>query len=58
MVNQPLSRVVHFEGVSCGYNLLSGVKENQIVNYGRFRAKWDEELRHKHYVYDSKVKRK
>ncbi len=58
VVYQPLSRVVHFEGVSCGYNLLSGVKENQIVNYGRFRAKWDEELRHKHYVYDSKVKRK
>jgi GT2 family glycosyltransferase/glycosyltransferase involved in cell wall biosynthesis len=41
---QPLSRVVHFEGVSSGTNLNSGVKRYQVVNSQKFSKKWQRAL--------------
>lgn len=41
---QPLSVVVHFEGVSNGTDTASGQKQYQVVNAKKFREKWAEEL--------------
>lgn len=41
---QPLSVVVHFEGVSNGTNLTSGQKAYQVRNCETFKEKWKEEL--------------
>lgn len=41
---QPLSVVVHFEGVSNGTDTSSGQKKYQIENSIKFREKWAEEL--------------
>ena len=37
---QPLSQVIHFEGVSSGTDLSSGVKKYQLINQEKFRKKW------------------
>ncbi len=37
---QPLSRVVHYEGISAGTDLTSGMKAYQVRNRERFREKW------------------
>lgn len=37
---QPLSRVVHLEGVSHGTDLNSGIKAQQVLNQALFREKW------------------
>jgi O-antigen biosynthesis protein len=37
---QPRSRIVHYEGVSAGTDLSSGMKAYQARNQGRFRVKW------------------
>lgn len=44
VVYQPLSRVFHFEGVSNGTDLNSGVKQYQVQNQEKFREKWAREL--------------
>ena len=36
----PHSQVVHFEGQSNGRDLTKGIKRYQVVNEGKFRAKW------------------
>lgn len=36
----PLSRVIHFEGVSGGTSVASGVKKFQQINQPKFRARW------------------
>jgi len=41
---QPLSQVVHYEGVSSGTDLSSGVKSYQRMNQGKFRQKWGDVL--------------
>ena len=41
---QPLSVVVHFEGVSNGTDTSSGQKKYQVENSEKFRIKWAEEL--------------
>lgn len=41
---QPLSVVVHFEGVSNGTDTSAGQKKYQIENSKKFREKWAEEL--------------
>jgi len=46
---QPHARVVHHEGKSNGLSLQSGVKQNQVVNAGRFQARWAKALA-SHYV--------
>lgn len=40
VVYQPLSRVIHLEGVSHGTNPNSGIKSRQTANRVRFRDKW------------------
>lgn len=40
VVYQPTSRVYHFEGISHGTDLNSGVKKNQVANKKRFLEKW------------------
>ncbi len=42
---QPTAKVYHFEGMSHGTDLSSGVKQNQIVNQGKFLKKWASTLR-------------
>jgi GT2 family glycosyltransferase/glycosyltransferase involved in cell wall biosynthesis len=37
---QPQSRVIHYEGVSCGTDTSSGIKAYQVVNQGKLHQKW------------------
>jgi GT2 family glycosyltransferase len=41
---QPLSRVIHFEGVSNGTDTTSGVKEYQQINAEKFFLRWKNKL--------------
>lgn len=41
---QPMSVVVHFEGISNGTDTLSGMKKYQIENAEKFRNKWADEI--------------
>lgn len=45
---QPLSVVVHFEGVSNGTDVESGLKQYQQVNYRKFYDKWKDILQKEH----------
>lgn len=44
VVYQPQSVVVHFEGVSHGRDLSTGVKRYQVVNSAKFCEKWESTL--------------
>jgi GT2 family glycosyltransferase/glycosyltransferase involved in cell wall biosynthesis len=46
---QPASTVVHFEGVSSGTDLDSGIKSYQVRNQATFRDKWQETLDREHF---------
>lgn len=46
---QPTARVYHFEGMSHGTDLSSGVKKHQVVNQGKFLDKWASTLRADHF---------
>lgn len=37
---QPLSQIIHYEGVSAGTNLTTGMKVFQVRNRNRFQEKW------------------
>ncbi len=41
---QPLSKVIHFEGISSGTDLSSGTKKYQVINQQKFLDKWQQEL--------------
>lgn len=43
---QPASVVIHYEGVSHGTDVGSGVKQYQVENQRKFREKWAEVLNH------------
>ncbi len=45
---QPLSVVVHFEGVSNGTDTSAGLKAYQVENQKKFREKWQEVLQREH----------
>lgn len=45
---QPESVIVHFEGISSGTDLKTGVKSYQVVNQNKFVAKWSQALK-QHY---------
>lgn len=45
VVYQPASEVIHFEGVSNGTDLKSGVKKNQTINSRKLSQKWNDVLR-------------
>ncbi len=40
VIYQPESTVIHFEGISAGTDLTSGMKRYQVVNREKFAAKW------------------
>ena len=46
---QPLSVVVHFEGISNGTDLSSGQKKYQVENQKKFYEKWKKELNAEHF---------
>lgn len=46
VIYQPLSVVVHFEGLSSGTDLSAGVKAHQVTNRKKFREKWADVLAH------------
>lgn len=43
---QPLSEIIHLEGVTSGTDVNSGVKRHQIINAGKFAARWGAQLGH------------
>lgn len=50
VVYQPESEVVHFEGVSNGTDLSSGIKKHQQINQEVFSEKWKTVLKQKHFL--------
>jgi GT2 family glycosyltransferase/glycosyltransferase involved in cell wall biosynthesis len=46
---QPLSVVVHHEGISHGTEVTAGVKSQQVENQNRFHEKWQTVLRAQHF---------
>ena len=49
VVYQPLSVVVHFEGISNGTDLNSGQKAYQVANQSKFYEKWKDVLEKEHF---------
>jgi|GEM_PF-2138593 len=47
---QPLSVVIHLEGISNGTDLNSGMKAYQVTNQSKFCRKWREELENNHFM--------
>jgi len=45
---QPKSKIIHFEGASCGKDLSSGVKRYQEINKIKFVEKWKKELKYQY----------
>ena len=46
---QPLSVVVHFEGISNGIDITKGLKHYQEINHDKFYEKWKDILEQEHY---------
>ena len=44
VVYQPFSTIIHYEGISSGISLFSGVKQHQLVNHKRFVDRWRPDL--------------
>lgn len=51
VVYQPRSVVVHFEGMSHGTNIDSGIKSYQVSNQAKFLKKWKTILESEHFHY-------
>jgi GT2 family glycosyltransferase len=49
VVYQPLSRVIHHEGITLGTNVNTGFKRFQVVNREKFYEKWRDLLEREHY---------
>lgn len=49
VIYQPLSVVVHFEGVSNGTDVSTGQKQYQVVNKEKFYGKWKDVLVKEHF---------
>lgn len=50
VVYQPKSRVVHFEGTTCGTDPRAGVKQYQEINRKTFFKKWEPVLLARHFL--------
>lgn len=50
---QPLSRLIHYEGVTAGTNIQAGFKRHQELNRTRFVEKWRDVLKHEHLENDA-----
>ena len=61
---QPLSVIIHFEGISNGTDLSTGIKKYQGINRSKFLKKWENRLAERHYaansnnVFDARIRRK
>ena len=44
VIYQPLAKIVHHEGLTCGRSVQSGVKSYQVVNQEKFRRRWSDRL--------------
>ena len=55
VIYQPMSRLVHFEGVTAGSDTTKGVKRFQIVNREKFVGKWRDVLEREHLPKDLKL---
>lgn len=44
VIYQPFSQVVHFEGITSGTDISTGVKAYQAINQSKFFEKWKDEL--------------
>jgi GT2 family glycosyltransferase len=44
VIYQPLSEVVHFEGISSGTDISTGTKAYQVTNRTKFFKRWEQEL--------------
>jgi GT2 family glycosyltransferase/2-polyprenyl-3-methyl-5-hydroxy-6-metoxy-1,4-benzoquinol methylase len=49
VIYQPLSVVVHYEGLTHGTNTTEGTKQYQMLNLEKFKQKWKEELKHEQF---------
>jgi GT2 family glycosyltransferase len=49
VVYQPKSVVIHFEGISNGTDLSSGIKQYQVINHEKFFNKWKDVLEKDHF---------
>lgn len=49
VIYQPASEVVHFEGISNGTDLNSGIKKNQVINQQVFLKRWKSLLEIDHF---------
>ena len=47
---QPMSVVVHFEGITCGTDISRGIKRYQEINRQKFVEKWSPVLQKYHYL--------
>jgi O-antigen biosynthesis protein len=47
---QPKSEVIHYEGISSGTSITSGIKKYQAVNAIKFKQKWQANLKQDHYL--------
>jgi GT2 family glycosyltransferase/ubiquinone/menaquinone biosynthesis C-methylase UbiE len=48
-IYQPLSVVIHYEGLTHGTNTSSGTKKYQVINAKKFSQKWQDALRQDHF---------
>ena len=55
VIYQPMSRVVHFEGVTAGVDVSSGMKQFQITNRTKFVEKWKATLDQDYLPRDMKL---
>ncbi len=53
VVYQPMSRVMHYEGITAGTDIESGYKQYQEINRSKFVEKWCEVLREEHLENDA-----
>jgi len=44
VIYQPMARIVHYEGLTHGRSVQSGVKSYQLVNQEKFRRRWSDRL--------------
>lgn len=56
VIFQPKSLVIHFEGMSNGNDISSGIKKYQLVNKGKFFRKWQRYLERYHAINSSQNK--
>ena len=49
VIYQPFSEIIHFEGMSNGKRVDSGLKQYQVINKEKFLDKWRSVLENEHY---------